>query len=540
MRGEARRFDPSEHRESTPPESGKRFTHETENAGTPSMADRLKELESATAGLDERFAAKVSELSGSIDGKDTAAAKTATTELYRIQDEIDLVHAEKEYVSARLAEEKIAEELGAISQRLVDASTNNDFGAVEEIAKEIDAYQERAAEAKKEAEARDKALKESIREVKNRKYREFKAREKEEKETKERDRVAAHNKEYQDDIAKEAALDAEMAEEEASNSEVATAIADVIDLAKVRAEREGHGERQPSMKEETDAAIAEVIDLAKEKAAREGHGKKVEKPEEYDVELPDFAPTDSDKLFPDLQDSEIDALFKGITSEAAAEDDSLKENLEWIKAEGDQGRELRESLDWITKDSARKAEKEKKGGAEEEYDIDISELRSEPPTAKEIADVIEKNELSPERAEDLERDLAWYDDRITKIIGGEFMKGEKGEKIPTRLGLKDLEAALSIRGIDMDTMVSGWERTKLSFRTLFDRETKRFVEEYNVRLHEFIQAESDRARAEVEIKDPKQYIASMRKKWKRLARTRMAATSLARKNRRNAGLWMFR
>ncbi|MEY4744087.1 MAG: hypothetical protein RL272_32 [Candidatus Parcubacteria bacterium] len=165
------------------------------------------------------------------------------------------------------------------------------------------------------------------------------------------------------------------------------------------------------------------------------------------------------------------------------------------------------------------------------------------PSKEEVADVVEKNELSPERRALVEKDIAVLKARIKELEEGVYTY-EQGasESVQIRKdlapGIKDVEAKLREQfGIDADTLMekkalSPVESFKFGLKGLFNRDFKKTMKMYEDMTREWSEAKQELAENEMLLRDPQGYAE---RSARRLMRTLLVRANQAARAKPQSG-----
>lgn len=168
---------------------------------------------------------------------------------------------------------------------------------------------------------------------------------------------------------------------------------------------------------------------------------------------------------------------------------------------------------------------------------------STPPTHLEMKQVVEKNELSPERRASLEASLQALETQGNMIEHEARLvtiEDKKGKPIDTHfaLGLDQLETKLRENyGIDPSAIREGkplsrWETMRMSFKTLFDSDFRATMQEYEERVAEWMKNREEIHEIRAELADPRGFAERMSKRLLRAFFTRTGASATTSKQKR--------
>ncbi|HTK04071.1 MAG TPA: hypothetical protein VL500_00645 [Candidatus Eisenbacteria bacterium] len=166
-------------------------------------------------------------------------------------------------------------------------------------------------------------------------------------------------------------------------------------------------------------------------------------------------------------------------------------------------------------------------GEEYEETVDVQDEwildEQDAPSKEEVKDVVEKNELSPERRAVVEAEIQKLENQIYDFeAGAEYVERNDEGKITGidhRPGMKELEAKLREKyGLDADTMMekkalSPLEGLKLGLKGLFSRDFKRTMQMYEQRMNEWSDAKQRLEEAKMELRDPRGYAETMSRRY---------------------------
>jgi len=151
------------------------------------------------------------------------------------------------------------------------------------------------------------------------------------------------------------------------------------------------------------------------------------------------------------------------------------------------------------------------------------------PEKKAAAEILEKNELSPERRAQLEAEIKKLERRMVAIKEGAILiqDRETGESEAVT-GLDELEKKLASMGVNADELLekkatSGWERFKFGLKALARPELDRTIKQYQECLKDRMDTQDNLELAKLELKNPRKYAVLMRH---RLMRTLGASASI--------------
>jgi len=180
-------------------------------------------------------------------------------------------------------------------------------------------------------------------------------------------------------------------------------------------------------------------------------------------------------------------------------------------------------------------------GEEYQETIDVQDEwildEQDAPSKAEVKDVVEKNELSPERKAMVEGEIRKLENQIYDLeAGAEYVeRDEKGKitGVDHRPGMKELETKLREKyGLDADTMMekkalSPLEGLKLGLKGLFSRDFKRTMQMYEQRMNEWSDAKQRLEEAKMELRDPRGYAEAMSRRYMKtmLLRAKQSARS---------------
>jgi len=134
-----------------------------------------------------------------------------------------------------------------------------------------------------------------------------------------------------------------------------------------------------------------------------------------------------------------------------------------------------------------------------------------PPTAAEVKDALKNNELTPERKAILEKELQRDEKRLQGIENGAELINETTGRIEHKPGLKELESKFKQKfGLDLDEVainkaVSHWNSFKIGLRSIFNRDFRQTIRQYEERTSEYNSLREDIDLTKLQIKDPKKY-----------------------------------
>lgn len=180
-------------------------------------------------------------------------------------------------------------------------------------------------------------------------------------------------------------------------------------------------------------------------------------------------------------------------------------------------------------------------GEEYQETIDVQDEwildEQDAPSKEEVKDVVEKNELSPERRAVVEAEIQKIENQIYDYeAGAEYIERDDAGKVTGvdhRPGMKELEAKLREKyGLDADTMMekkalSPLEGLKLGLKGLFSRDFKRTMQMYEQRMNEWSDAKQRLEEAKMELRDPRGYAETMSRRYMRtmLLRAKQSAST---------------
>jgi hypothetical protein len=189
--------------------------------------------------------------------------------------------------------------------------------------------------------------------------------------------------------------------------------------------------------------------------------------------------------------------------------------------------ELRQiEKDRVAQEAAEKGEAEKSKGEVAESLAELRQIEKDrvareaaekaaeaekPPTAAEVKDALKNNELTPERKAVLEKELRRMENQLFEIENGAELIDRETGKTENRLGLKELESKFKSKfGLDLAEMsekkaVSRWASLKMGVRSLFSRDYRQTVRQYEERTKEYNDMREDIDLTKLQIKDPKKY-----------------------------------
>jgi hypothetical protein len=139
------------------------------------------------------------------------------------------------------------------------------------------------------------------------------------------------------------------------------------------------------------------------------------------------------------------------------------------------------------------------------------EMLREKPTAAEIKEVLEKNELTPERKAVLEDEVRLMEQKLFEVENGIELIDRKTGKTENRPGLKELEGKFKQKfGLDLDEMainksVSRWDSFKIGLRSIFNREFRQTIRQYEERTEEYNRLKEDIELDRLHLENPKKY-----------------------------------
>ncbi|HTM68401.1 MAG TPA: hypothetical protein VL426_03820 [Candidatus Binatia bacterium] len=183
-------------------------------------------------------------------------------------------------------------------------------------------------------------------------------------------------------------------------------------------------------------------------------------------------------------------------------------------------------------------------GEEYEEVLEVSDdmiLSDEQVSAEEVKDLVEKNELSPERKAGLEKEVKALRDEIGRLEAGRFVyEGPENMQVLKDIepGIWQLEASLKEQtGLSADDLMekkvmSSMARFKLGVKSLFNPTFKKTMQMYEERTREWADAKDRLASAELELRDPQGYADLMQK---RLMKTMLLRAKQAQSPRSSSG-----